>query len=72
MFKFIDLQRKCCITCQHFRGKRKVEVIGRQVFIDYESNTGACGVYNNFPKIINEPANMASYCRYKRWTQLPD
>jgi len=72
MFKFIDLQKKCCLTCQYFKGTRRVEVIGRQTFIDYDNPKGACGIYNNFPKLINEPANATSFCRYKRWVDLPD
>ena len=72
MFKFIDLQKKCCITCQFFRGQRRVEVFGRQTFIDYDKQQGNCGVFNNVPKLINEPANATSYCRYKRWVDLPD
>ena len=72
MFKFIDLQKKCCITCQYFRGKRRVEVIGRQTFIDYDNPQGTCGVFENAPKLVNQPANATSYCRYKRWVELPD
>lgn len=71
-FKFPDIQRRCCLTCQHFRGRRAVEVIGRQTFIDYDSTTGNCGVFNNVPKLITEPAGVVSYCRYKRWIDLPD
>ncbi len=72
MFKFIDLQKKCCITCQFFRGQRRVEVIGRQTFNDYDKPQRNCCVFNNFPKLINEPANAVSYCRYKHWVELPD
>ena len=72
MFKFIDLQKKCCITCQYFRGKRKVEIIGRQTFIDYDSTMGNCGIFNNVPKQVGDPADTTSYCRYKRWIELPD
>lgn len=72
MFKFIELQKKCCLTCQYFKGTRRVEVIGRQTFIDYDNPKGACGIYNNFPKLISEPANATSFCRYKRWVDLPD
>ena len=72
MFKFPDIQRKCCITCQYFKGRRSVEMIGRQFLIDYESTMGICGIFNNVPKQINEPANVVSYCRYKRWLELPD
>ena len=72
MFKFIELQKKCCLTCQYFKGTRRVEVIGRQTFIDYDNPQGACGVFNNTPRLINDPANATSFCRYKRWVDLPD
>ena len=72
MFKFIDLQKKCCLTCQFFKGQRKVEVIGRDTFIDYVSTQGCCGVFNNTPRLINDPANATSFCRYKRCVELPD
>ena len=72
MFKSNDLQKKCCLTCQYFKIRRKVEIIGSQVFIDYDSSTGNCGIFNNFPYVVNQPANMTSTCRYKRWVQLPD
>lgn len=72
MFKSNDLQKKCCLTCQYFKIRRKVEVIGSQVFIDYDSSTGNCGIFNNFPYVVTQPANMSSTCRYKRWVQLPD
>ena len=72
MFKFINLQKKCCLTCQYFKGARRVEVIGRQTFIDYDNPQGACGVFNNTPRLINDSANATSFCRYKRWIELPD
>ena len=72
MFKFIDLQKRCCLTCQYFRGTRRVEVIGRQTFIDYDSTMGKCGIFNNVPKQVGDPANATSFCRYKRWVELPD
>lgn len=72
MFKFIDLQKRCCLTCQYFRGARRVEVIGRQTFIDYDSTMGKCGIFNNVPKQVGDPADMTSFCRYKRWIELPD
>ena len=71
MFKFVDLEKKCCITCQYFRGRRRVEVIGRQTFIDYDDPQGTCGVFENVPKLVNNPADAVSYCRYKRWVELP-
>jgi len=72
MFKFSDIQKRCCLTCQFFRMNRNVEVIAGKVFINYESTKGGCGLYNNFPKLINEPAGMVSFCKYKRWVELPD
>lgn len=72
MFKSCDLNAKCCLTCQYFKIRRSVEIIGGKVFIDYDSTSGACGCFNNFPKVVNSPANMTSTCRYKRWVELPD
>ena len=72
MYKFSDLQKECCLTCQFFRGQRRVEVIGRQTFIDYDNPQGTCSIFENVPKLINVPAHAVSYCRYKRWVDLPD
>lgn len=72
MFKSFDLHKKCCLTCHYFRVRRSVEVIGTQTCINYDNTNGQCGIYNNFPQIVNTPANMTSYCRYKRWVELPD
>ncbi len=72
MFKFIDLQKKCCLTCQYFRASRRVEVIGRQTFVDYDKIQGTCGIFNNVPRLISDPAGATSFCRYKRWIELPD
>ena len=71
MFKFHELDRSVCLTCQHFKGKRKVEVIGRKMFIDFEKNTGNCRIFNDFPVIISTHAGHCSWCHYKRWNQLP-
>ena len=72
MFKSYDLQKKCCLTCQFFKINRKVEIIGTSVCIGYDGTTGNCGIFNNFPKVVNTPANATSTCRYKRWVELPD
>ena len=72
MFKSYDFQKRCCLTCHYFKIRRNVEVIGSQVCINYDSSNGNCGIYNNFPQVINTPAGMTSYCRYKRWVELPD
>ena len=71
MFKFHELDRKVCLTCQYFNGTRKLEVIGRQLFIDYEKTTGTCRLYRDFPVIINAPGDRCSWCHYKRWVELP-
>ena len=72
MFKSYDLDARCCLTCHYFKIRRKVEIIGRQVCIDYDSTSGRCGFFNDFPKVVNNPADMTSTCRYKRWVELPD
>ncbi len=72
MFKFADLDKRICLTCQYFTGRRNVEVIGSKMFIEYETDKGTCRIFNNFPVIINEPAGRVHWCKYKRWTQLPD
>ena len=66
MFKFHELDRSVCLTCQYFKGKRKVEVIGRKMFIDFEKNTGNCRIFNDFPVIITTRAGHCSWCHYKR------
>ncbi len=71
MFKFHDLQKECCLTCQFFKAKRKVEVIGQGTFIDHDGNGGCCKVYNNFKYPYNQPAKITSFCQYKRWIELP-
>ena len=72
MFKFHELERSVCLTCQHFKGKRKVEVIGRKLFIDHDKNAGNCRIFNDFPVIITTRAGHCDWCHYKRWNQLPD
>ena len=72
MFKFADLDKRICLTCQYFTGRRNVEVIGDKMFIEYEKDKGTCRIFNNFPVIINESAGRVHWCKYKRWTQLPD
>ena len=71
MFKFHELDRSVCLTCQYFKGKRKVEVIGRKMFIDFDKNNGNCRIFNDFPVIVNTRAGHCSWCHYKRWSQLP-
>ena len=71
MFKFAELDKSICLTCQYFKGKRKVEVIGRKMFIDYEKDKGNCRLFNDFPVIITIKAGHCDWCQYKRWNHLP-
>ena len=68
----IDLEQKTCLTCQHFRGcPRRLQNVGRTLQLQFDAQMGVCGIFNNFPKHINEKAGMVSYCHYTRWRELP-
>ena len=71
MFKFHELNREICLTCHYFDIPRRIEVIGRQVFIDYDATTGGCKLFNNFPRVCTCKPFTGHYCRYKRWLELP-
>ncbi|MBQ4480901.1 MAG: hypothetical protein II943_09705 [Victivallales bacterium] len=71
MFKFHELDRKVCLTCQYFKGERRLEVIGSKLFIDFDKNTGACKLWHDFPVVVNAPGDRCSWCHYKRWVELP-
>ena len=71
-FLFHDLDRKICLTCQYFCNcEREVKMVGNKMFIAYEKDLGACSIRNNFPVVLNVPANASTFCRYKRWVELP-
>ena len=67
-----DFDKQICLTCQHFRIGRRVKSIGRNIFIEYDSVKGGCGLFNDFPKLWNERVIGVSFCRYRRWVELPD
>ena len=67
-----DLDQKVCLTCQHFKVGRRVKSIGRNVFIEYDAVKGGCGLFNNFPKLVNERVIGVSFCHYRRGVELPD
>ena len=71
MFKFKDLHKEICLTCQYFDTPRRVQVIGRDTFIDYDKDTGGCRLFNNMMRICNTKAGITSFCHYKRWVELP-
>ena len=66
-----DLDKEICLTCQYFKVGRRLKNIGGRLFIEYDATKGGCGVYNNFPKLVNERVVGLSFCRYRRWTELP-
>jgi len=72
MFKFYDLNKEICLTCHYFDTERKVEVIGRLTLIDHNGKLGKCKMYNNFQMQWINKAKCLSFCRYKRWYDLPD
>ena len=67
-----DHDRKICLTCQHFRIGRRLRSIGRNLFVEYDAQLGGCGLFNDFPKPWNARVADVSFCRYRRWVQLPD
>jgi hypothetical protein len=71
MFKFADLQKEICLTCQYYNIPRRIEVIGSKMFIDYDSSTGGCKLCNNFPKPCTSKPFSGHWCHYKRWVELP-
>ena len=66
-----DIDQQTCLTCQHFRVGRRVKNVGGRIFIEYDATKGGCGIYNNFPKLVNERVTGLSFCRYSRWVELP-
>lgn len=69
----IDLKQKTCLTCQHFKGvPRKLRSVGRALHLEYDAQLGGCGLFNNFPRLINQKAGWGSFCHYSRWRNLPD
>ncbi|MCQ2351925.1 MAG: hypothetical protein MJ033_00415 [Victivallaceae bacterium] len=66
-----NIEKECCLTCQHFKVGRRLKVMGRNLFIEYDSVLGACKLFNNFPKGIECRPMTGSFCRYKKWVELP-
>ena len=71
MFKFADLNREICLTCHYYKIPRRIEVIGKKVFIDYDKTMGGCGLFNDFPKVCTCRPFSGGFCHYKRWLELP-
>ena len=71
MFKFAELQKEICLTCQYYNIPRRIEVIGTKMFIDFDASTGGCSLQNNFPKPYTSKPFTGSWCHYKRWIELP-
>lgn len=72
-FRTMFTNQKICLTCQHFKGvERHLLAFGSNLFIDYDKTMGKCGIFNDFPKLINEKAGLVSFCHYTRWRELPD
>lgn len=67
-----ELNKECCLTCQHFKVGRRLKSMGRNLFIEYDATTGSCKLFNNFPRIINCKPTIGSWCHYKRWVEIPD
>ena len=71
MFKFHELDKEICLTCQYYDTPRRVEVIGNKVFIDFDKTTGNCKLFNSIMRINTCKAGSTSFCHYKRWVELP-
>lgn len=71
MFKFADLDKKICLTCHYYRINRKVEAIGGKLFIDHDGSTGCCGLLPTVKRNLNSPPIQGTFCKYKRWLELP-
>lgn len=66
-----DFNRETCLTCQHCKIGRRMKSIGRDYFIEYDSITGNCKLFNNYPTQINNKLTT-TWCHYRRWVELPD
>ena len=71
MFKHHQLDQEICLTCQHFKIPRRLQVIGSKLFIDYDASMGSCKIFQNVPRLCTCKANTVHFCHYKRWNQLP-
>ncbi len=67
-----DLNRECCLTCQHFNVGRRLKSMEQNLFIEYDASIGRCMLFNNFPRTINCKPTTESWCHYCRWVQLPE
>ena len=65
-----DLNKKCCLTCQHFQGERKLVPIGYgKARIETNDYLGICSLTNSKRNWTAPPSSVK--CIYARWVELP-
>ena len=71
MFRFDFPEKKCCLTCQYFTGRRSLNIQGRLVRINYENERAGCKLSKYTSCTVHTTPNSRNPCMYKRWIDLP-